>query len=282
MGTAPAATMPPLPDQLWTDIALRIGLIVLVSITGFALVRLGIGAGLRHLLERRGGEVASGNLTAPERERRVGTIGRLAVRVAATVIGLIATLMVLGLFEIDVGPALAGLGVVGIAVGFGAQSLVRDWFAGIFIVLEAQYSQGDVVRISGVEGVVQDFSLRRTTLRDLDGTIHTVPNGQITVASNLTRLWTPMQVQVRLEDRGDIARAGDAVNRTGRAMKADAEWAERLLDSPSVSRVTGEDGPGGVLQVSGHARVADGDAVETELRRRMLEELKHAGIRAKP
>lgn len=281
MGTAPAATMPPLPDQLWTDIALRIGLIVLVSITAFALVRLGIGVGLRHLLERRGGEVASGNLTAPERERRVGTIGRLAVRVAATVIGLIATLMVLGLFEINVGPALAGLGVVGIAVGFGAQSLVRDWFAGIFIVLEAQYSQGDVVRISGVEGVVQDFSLRRTTLRDLDGTIHTVPNGQITVASNLTRLWTPMQIDVRLADRGDTARAGEVANRSGGAMKADSAWNALLLDAPSVSRVAADGGAGGVLQVSGQVRSTDREAAEAELRQRVLAELKSAGIRAK-
>ncbi len=123
----------------------------------------------------------------------MATIGRLAVRVAATVIAVIAALMMLGLFGINIGPALAGLGVVGIAVGFGAQSLIRDWFAGVFIVVENQYSEGDVVRIAGVEGVVQDFSLRRTTLRDLDGTIHSVPNGQIIVASNLTRLWGPLR-----------------------------------------------------------------------------------------
>ncbi len=82
---------------------------------------------------------------------------------------------------------MAGLGVVGIAVGFGAQTLVRDWLAGIFVVLENQYSAGDVVRIAGVEGVVEDFSLRRTMLRDADGTMHSVPNGQIIVASNLSR-----------------------------------------------------------------------------------------------
>ena len=81
-------------------------------------------------------------------------------------IAIIAVLMALDLFGIDIGPAVAGLGVVGIAVGFGAQTLVRDWLAGIFIVLENQYSAGDVVRIAGVEGVVEDFSLRRTTLRD--------------------------------------------------------------------------------------------------------------------
>jgi len=77
--------------------------------------------------------------------------------------------------------------VAGIAVGLGAQTLVRDWLAGIFVVLENQYSAGDAVRIAGVEGIVEDFSLRRTLLRGVDGEVHSVPNGQITVATNLSR-----------------------------------------------------------------------------------------------
>src|SRR6186997_731548 len=107
----------------------------------------------------------------------------LALR-AVVVLGV---LMALDLFGIDIGPAIAGLGVVGIAVGLGAQTLIRDWLAGIFVVVENQYSQGDRVRIAGVEGTVEDFSLRRTKLREPDGTVHNVPNGQIVVATNLTR-----------------------------------------------------------------------------------------------
>lgn len=273
--------MLPMPDQPWTEIALLIGLIVVVSITAFALLRLAITISLRHLLERRRAERGRGALPAAEVERRVATIGRLAVRVAATVIAIIGGLMVLGLFGIDIGPALAGLGVVGIAVGFGAQSLVRDWFAGIFVVFENQYSEGDVVRIAGVEGVVQDFSLRRTMLRDLDGTIHTVPNGQITVASNLTRLWAPLLVEVRLAERGDSARAGEAINRAGREMKADPEWTGRLVDAPSVARVAADDGEGGVLSVAGQVKQTERSAAEVELRRRIAAEMKRAGIRAK-
>ncbi len=268
-------------DQSWTLVALRIGLIALVAIGAFAFIRLAISVSLRHLLERRHAESGRGKLPAAELERRVATIGRLAVRVAATVIAVIAALMILGLFGIDIGPALAGLGVVGIAVGFGAQSLVRDWFAGIFIVIENQYSEGDVVRIAGVEGVVRDFSLRRTTLRDLDGTVHSVPNGQIIVASNLTRLWGQLQVEVRLADRGDSARAGDVINRTGRTMKAEADWATRLIDAPSVARVAADDAEGGVLQVTGGVKGTERTEAEQELRRRLLAELKSAGIRAK-
>lgn len=126
-------------------------------------------------------------MTANELELRVGTLQRLAVRVIGSVVVIVAVLMILDQFAVDIGPAIAGLGVVGIAVGLGAQTLVKDWLAGIFIVLENQYSAGERVRIAGVEGVVEDFSLRRTTLRDSDGTVHTVPNGQIIVASNLSR-----------------------------------------------------------------------------------------------
>ena len=168
------------------EIGLQIALIAGAALIGFAVLRAAVGVSVRHLIERRTNESREGVLPPVELERRVNTIARLGLRVAGTVIVIIAVLMALDLFGIDIGPAVAGLGVVGIAVGFGAQTLIRDWLAGIFVVLENQYSSGDVVRIAGVEGVVEDFSLRRTVLRDQDGSVHTVPNGLVTVASNLT------------------------------------------------------------------------------------------------
>lgn len=179
--------MPELPDLTGSvAFTLRLALIAVAALVAFLVLRAAIGASMRHLIERRSQEAGAGVLPAAELERRVKTIGRLVMRIAGSVIAIIAVLMALRLFGIDIGPAVAGLGVVGIAVGLGAQALVRDWLAGVFIVLENQYSQGDLVRITGVEGVVEDFSLRRTTLRDVDGTVHTVPNGQIIVTSNLT------------------------------------------------------------------------------------------------
>jgi small-conductance mechanosensitive channel len=165
----------------------QVVLIALAASVAFVAVRLALGAAARHLLERRERQQEEGPLTAVEMERRIRTLQRLASRVAGAVIVIIASLTVLRLFAIDIGPAIAGLGVIGIAVGLGAQTLVRDWLAGIFIVVENQFSAGDLVRIAGVEGEVEDFSLRRTTLRDADGTVHSVPNGQIIVASNLSR-----------------------------------------------------------------------------------------------
>jgi small-conductance mechanosensitive channel len=171
----------------WALTSLKIAAIVVGAVVAYALLRTAFGAAVRHLLQRRHVDLSEGALSAVEAERRVKTLERLAVRVAGSLIAVIALLMVLSEVEIDVGPAVAGLGIVGLAVGFGAQTLIRDWLAGIFVVLENQYSAGDLVRIAGVEGVVEDFSLRRTTLRDADGTVHTVPNGQIIVASNLSR-----------------------------------------------------------------------------------------------
>lgn len=162
-------------------------LILVAAAIAFVAVRLALGAAVQHLLERHARQQAEGLLTAVEMERRIRTLQRLASRVIGAVIVIVASLMVLDRFAINIGPAIAGLGVVGIAVGLGAQTLVKDWLAGIFIVIENQYSAGDLVRIAGVEGEVEDFSLRRTTLRDADGTVHSVPNGQIIVASNLSR-----------------------------------------------------------------------------------------------
>jgi small conductance mechanosensitive channel len=155
----------------------------LAASVAFTAVRLALSAAVQHLLERRGDQPDEGLLSAMELEQRIRTLQRLANRVAGAVIVIVATLMVLERFDVDIGPAIAGLGVIGIAVGLGAQTLVKDWLAGIFIVIENQYSAGDRVRIAGVEGEVEDFSLRRTTLRDPDGTVHIVPNGQIIVAS---------------------------------------------------------------------------------------------------
>lgn len=179
--------MPPmLADQL-AEAALEVILIIVAGAAAYLAIRIAVAAAVRHLIARRTGDVDRGNLTRVELERRVTTLGQLLVRIAGAVIVVVASLMVLEAFNVDIGPAIAGLGIAGLAVGFGAQALIRDWLAGIFIVAENQFNAGEEIRIAGVEGVVEDFSLRRTMLRDADGTVHHVPNGQIIVASNLSR-----------------------------------------------------------------------------------------------
>jgi small conductance mechanosensitive channel len=268
--------LPALPDSV--EIALQMALIALAALAGYLVVRMAVGIGVRHLLERSQPEANTGALSQAEVERRVRTIGRLVVRLAGAVIGIIAVLMALDLFGIDIGPAVAGLGVVGIAVGLGAQTLVRDWLAGIFIVLENQFSTGDVVRLAGVEGVVEDFSLRRTTLRDLDGTLHSVPNGQIVVASNMTRVWTPITIDLEVGDPGDLARAGDIVERTGIVLGADPDWGTRLLGSPRMAEGQPPKDGSRTLRVLAQVRATERRAVQAELRARLVAALTEAGV----
>jgi moderate conductance mechanosensitive channel len=182
--------MPDFGAPPWSDWAplfrQTIGPILLIAALAFVAIR-GVRLlvhGLVRALSERGSVNA---LSAAEIAKRRDTIGTLMSRVLQTFIFIIAVLMVLHVLGLDIGPAVAGFGVVGIAVGFGAQSLVRDYFNGALILLENQYSIGDVVSLAGVTGTVEDLTLRRTTLRDLDGVLHTVPNGEIKVASNRTR-----------------------------------------------------------------------------------------------
>ena len=271
--------MPPsdvlLPN--WAVPALRVGGIVLVAIVVYTILRTSARIGVRHLLERGPG-ATDGVLPAIELERRVTTIERLTVRVGACLIVTIALLMVLAVFSIDIGPAVAGLGVVGIAVGLGAQTLVRDWLAGIFIVLENQYSAGDVVAIAGVEGTVEDFSLRRTTLRDLDGTVHSVPNGQIVVASNHTRVWARVNLDIGVAYDTDIERASAIIDRIGLDLADDPAWRERLLETPTVVRINALGDSGVTLKVLGQVRAAEQWAVAGELRKRILAAFSREGI----
>jgi moderate conductance mechanosensitive channel len=168
------------------ELAVRIVLIGLSALAAYIGLRIAVNVGVRHVVEHRSAS-SNGLLPPAEVQGRVRTVGELIARIGGAVILVIAVLMVLGELGVNIGPAIAGLGLVGIAAGLGAQTLIKDWLAGIFVVLENQYSYGDLVRIGGVEGTVEDFSLRRTLLRDADGSFHTVPNGQILVATRRSR-----------------------------------------------------------------------------------------------
>jgi moderate conductance mechanosensitive channel len=268
--------LPDLPP--WAEVAGQVALIAAAALVAFLLVRTAVRVAVRHVIDMRTAEAGADAMPLVELERRITTVGRLLIRITGGVIAVIAILMILNLAGIDVGPAVAGLGVAGIAVGFGAQTLIRDWLAGIFIVLENQYSQGDVVRIAGVDGVVEDFSLRRTTLRDLDGTVHTVPNGQIAVASNMTRLWARVNLDVGVAYDTDLERATELIDAVGLELQADPEWGPRLLEPPKVIRVNALAESSVTLKVLGQVHAAQQWAVGGELRKRILAAFAQEGV----
>lgn len=255
----------------------RVALIAIAGLVAILLLRKGVELGVRGVLERRRSQDEA-DAPSDDLEKRVRTIARLASRVGAAIIVTIAVLMALTEFGVEIGPAVAGLGVIGLAVGFGAQWLIRDWLAGIFVVLEGQYSVGDIVSIAGVNGVVEEFSLRRTLLRGLDGTIHIVPNGQITVASNLTKLWRRLTLDLAIPSAADAGRASELMNRAGAGLKEDVEWGERVLEAPSVVRVAKSDGAPTRFTVLAVVRTAERSAVVDELRGRIERALSAEGI----
>ncbi|MBF6604817.1 MAG: mechanosensitive ion channel family protein [Chloroflexi bacterium] len=237
-----------------------------------------LGALVRRLMDRERREGTARELSAVEIERRIDTVSSLAVAVVRVLVVTIAMISVLGNFDVNIGPAIAGLGIVGIAVGFGAQSLVKDYLNGVLILVENQFARGDAVQIAGVSGVVEDFTLRRTTVRDIDGVVHSVPNGEITVASNLTRLWARINEDVVVAYGTNIERATEIVNEVGREMAADPLWAERVLEPPRVERVQGLGEYGITLKVLGAVRAEARWDAPGELRKRLLVAFRTHGI----
>ena len=247
--------------------------VVLVVVVAFVLIRaarLFVHGVIKALMDREATEGTAQELSAVELKKRMDTLDGLGANVLQFFIVIIAGLMVLRSFGLDIGPAVAGLGVVGVAVGFGAQNLVRDYLNGALILIENQFSKGDVIRAAGVSGTVEDFSLRRTTLRDLDGVVHTVPNGEIVVASNLTRVWSRINLDVTVAYGTDIDRATAVVDEVGRAMTADPMWKRRVLEAPRVDRVAALGEYGVTLKILGTVRAPDQWAAAGELRKRLL------------
>jgi moderate conductance mechanosensitive channel len=234
---------------------------------------------VRALISRENVEGTARELSGAELKKRQGTIETLVVNVVRFFVIVVAALMILETaFRLDIGPAIAGLGIIGIAVGLGTQSLVRDYLNGALILIENQYSIGDVVQIAGVSGKVEDFTLRRTTLRDQDGAVHTVPNGLVAVATNLTREWARVNEDVPVVYGTDIAKATDVVDRVGRELASDPEWGPRILEAPRVERVSQLGEFAVTLKVLGTVRASEQWAVSGELRKRLLAAFEASGV----
>jgi moderate conductance mechanosensitive channel len=274
-------TKPPLSTivEVLRTSGIRILLIVIVALIALRVTTLLVHGVVKTLLDRESTEGTAQELSAIEVQKRMDTLDALMGRVLRGFIVMIAFIMVLDALDLNIGPAVAGLGVVGIAVGFGAQSLVKDYLNGALILIENQYSKGDVISIAGVSGAVEDFSLRRTTLRDLDGIVHTVPNGEVKVASNRTRTWARINQNVTVAFGTDIDQAIEVVEELGQAMAADPIWKRRILEPPRVERVESIEERGITLKILGTVRASEQWAAGGEFRKLLLEAFARNGIR---
>lgn len=211
-------------------------------------------------------------------EKRAKTLSNMATWTLGLLIGVIVLFMVLSKLGVNITPLLASAGVAGIAIGFGAQSLIKDFVSGIFISLEDQYNAGDVVKVAGIAGQVEEVNLRRTVLRDLDGILHTIPNGEITTASNYTRDWSRVNLDVPVAYGEDLDKVFAVINRVGKEMAADEYFKTLIKTPPQVLRVQNFGDSGIDIRILGDVRPMTQWEVTGELRKRLKKAFDNEGI----
>lgn len=172
-----------------------------------------------------------------EAVQRAETLGRAARYVSAVVISLVATMLVLGEVGVSLAPILGAAGVVGLAIGFGAQSLVRDYFVGFFLLLENQIRQGDVIRLGEHAGLVEELTLRYVRLRDYDGNVHFVPNGEVKSVVNMSRGHSQAVIDIGVAYRENVDEVFDVMRQVGAAMRSDAAYGSQLLEDLEIAGV---------------------------------------------
>jgi len=250
----------------------RIALIVVLSVAAIVAVGRFIPRLIVARVAHRTGE------SEQEVKKRGDTLSRVLVNAGQVVVLVIAVFMLLSELEINITPILAGAGAAGIAIGFGAQSLIKYLIAGLFIILENQYRVGDVVRISDVSGLAEEINLRRTILRDLDGIVHVVPNGEIRVASNFTKEWSRVNLNVSVAYGEDLDHVFSVINRLGKELADDPTWAPAILTPPQALRVDNLGDSGIEIKILGDTEPIRQWDVMGELRRRLKKAFDEEGI----
>jgi len=251
-------------DDTFDFVRHQVPRIVAVLILAFILTRL-LRVMSRHLSDLS----SSQGLPSAVRAQQLRTLSSVIYSVGVFVVMFVAALQILPLLGINMGPLLASAGIAGVAIGFGAQTLVRDFINGFFILVENQYDIGDVVKIGGVQGAVEAMTLRRTVLRDGDGTMHNVPSSEIKVVSNFTRDWTQLIMLVSVAYDADSDRVIRLLQEVGAELAADPAYSNRILakpEVPGIEKVNGEDVEYLMLVKT---KPGSQDDVRRELRRRI-------------
>jgi len=224
--------MDSLPLQLdWNDLLGRAVHVALVLVGGLAAY-----LALRSIRRRISG-LAEAAPIRNERLQRRKTLGTFITTAGIILIVVITTMMILEEVGLSVGPLLATAGVAGLAIGFGAQTLVKDFISGVFILLEDQYAIGDVIRTADVDGVVEEVNLRTTILRDIHGVVHVVPNGEIRVVSNMTKEWSRAVLEIGVGYGEDPDRVIAVLEDIAAEVYEDPVFRAVLLEKPTVPGV---------------------------------------------
>jgi moderate conductance mechanosensitive channel len=215
----------------WNPAAITAIRVVLILLAAWFAI-----ASLQHLIRVFRERIAR-RLDDPEAQKRATTLGRVFRYIVAVVVSSIAGMLVLGELGISVAPILGAAGVVGIAAGFGAQSLVKDYFTGFFLLLENQIRQGDVVQAAEKTGLVEEITLRYVRLRDYDGNVHFIPNGLITTVTNMSRGFAQSVIDVGIAYREDVDEVFAVMHSVAGELRADPRFTTRILDDIEIAGV---------------------------------------------
>lgn len=210
--------------------------------------------------------------------QRAEALGTLMSSVTGVVIWAIAGLMALDKLGFNLGPLLAGAGVLGIAIGFGSQTLVRDFLSGTFMLVEDQFGVGDVVDVGDAVGIVESVTLRTTRLRSVDGVLWHVPNGEIRRIGNMSQQWSRALIDVPVAYATDLSEATALIQRVADTMAADADWQDRILTPPEVWGLERFDADALAIRTVITTVPSEQWGVAREFRRRLKDAFSEAGV----
>jgi small conductance mechanosensitive channel len=283
----PSIIPPAEPSQWWdwfVGVPLRIAVTIVVSILVLVLLRWLIHRTIDRIARGYQSESLTGGLlkvdpvVAERRAQRARTLGTVLRSTSSIVVGTLAVLLVLGDLGVDLAPFIASAGIVGVALGFGAQSLVKDFLSGTFMLLEDQYGVGDTVDFAVVRGTVEEVALRVTKVRDSAGTLWYLRNGDIARVGNQTQEWANAVVPVVVAADADLGAAQAAVRRAVDSVQADAVLGGAFLEPPSIEVGDAITADGVQLSVSVRTRPAMQWDVQRALRLAVRDELHDADV----
>jgi small-conductance mechanosensitive channel len=214
-------------------------------------------------------------------EKRQNTLSALFTSIWRLMVGMVAIIMIFReLFPmIDLTPIFASAGIIGIALGFGAQSLIKDFLSGIFIISENQYRVGDVIDLDGYAGTVERIGTRSTVMRDNDGNVHYFPNGMVQHVINKTMGYSISRFTIDVYPSADIDQVITLINKTGRKLASEEKWLDKIIDPPAFVSVGAFTSKSVSLLIAGKTQPSDQWVVTAEMRRRLLHELEKNDIK---
>jgi small-conductance mechanosensitive channel len=248
--------------------------VVVIAIGAFVIVR-AANLAIAQLQAHVGGPAQ----TDLEWQRRAATLGGILTRLVTVAVGFFAVLMLLRELSIDVVPILTGAGIAGLAIGFGAQNLVRDVISGFFLILEDQVRVGDLARINGVAGTVEQINLRTIVVRDVEGAVQVFPNGTITALANLSKQFAYAIVDMRVAYAENMDRVMGTMREVGAGMQADPGWGVLILGPLDIIGVESLADGAATVRVRFKTLPLNQGKVANELRKRLMTACVGRGIR---